>query len=874
MPDSNVTNAERDLAVRTMMGEAQGQGDAGLAAVGHVIMNRVTSGKYGGDNVADVVLAKNQFEPWSTRKQELLSYSPSDPKYQRAQAIFDQIVSGEMPDITDGSTHFLNAKVVRERGNYGGALPKWTAGGGQDIGDHTFYKPDGAVRRKPPTITPTGGKAPDAAGASWDDVLGDAAKNALAGASVTLKPSDGASADDLWNEITKGAERNVSKTAPPPGAGDPPPAAKPTGPVGTAGDAAGQAFINGVPVLGPAVMGGVDRAAALIRSYRDGTPYADELAKVQAFGKATSDAYPMTSTAAGLAGGVASMIPVGATALGARALGITGENLLARGVAGGVSGGLLGTADAGVRGENVGVGGGVGAVLGGAGPAVGKVVGAGTGALVNKLGEYMTPAAPGVSGSAGKVLSGLIAADGPEAVQNRLMALGSQGMLAEAGPSLEGATAGLIPKPGEAKTILVNAVRDRAAGANARLNEDVRAAIGPAEDPVKVTAEILALRKAQDEKNYRGALANAPDVDVSGLVKAIDGMLKTAEGSQKTALATLRSRLVKGEAEAAVPGGPTGLLDASGQPIIGAGKPATPVKLQTNAENLHNIKGELDAVINHGAPGLGVEGAAVARMQGALKKARGELNAILQDQVPGYAEANKASAALAKRAEAVETGTSVLGSGKTTPTPEALSETLNAMSPGERIALAKGTRGEIERLLGVKVNDLTALKQALQGEGGWNTAKLGAIFGTDETGRLVGAVAREAAFADTTNKLLQNSQTANRLGGADFIKDKTGVGADLRGSTVAGNIIHYGKKFTVDPVLNLLTKTDNTRRDAEIARVLSARGAERDTLVNALMNRGASLEKTNRLAEFLASRADRGSNLLVQGTAPAYARSR
>ncbi|GJE37850.1 cell wall hydrolase [Methylobacterium persicinum] len=873
MPDSDVSNADRDLAVRTMMGEAQGQGDAGLAAVGHVIMNRAASGKYGGNNVADVVLAPNQFEPWTTRKQELLSYSPKDPKYQRAQAIFDQIVSGEMPDITDGSTHFLNAKVVRERGNYGGALPKWTAGGGQDIGDHTFYKPNGAVRRQPPTITATGGKAPDAAGASWDDVLGDAAKNAPTGTSVTLKPQGGATADDLWNEITKNAERNVPKAGAAPATADATKPVAPAGPVGTVGDAAGQAFINGIPVLGPAVMGGVDRAAAAIRSYRDGTPYADELAKVQAFGKATGDAYPVTSTAAGLAGGVASMMPVGATALGARALGITGENLLTRGVAGGLTGGLVGAADAGVRGENVGASGGMGAVLGGAGPAVGKVVGAGAGAVVNKLGEYLTPAAPGVSGPAGKLLSNMVAADGADAVRNRLMALGGHGMLAEAGPSLEGAAAGLIPKPGEAKSILTNAVRERAAGANARLNEDVRGAIGPAEDPVRVTAEILALRKAQDAKNYTSALTNAPDVDVSGLVQTIDGMLKTAEGGQKTALTTLRGRLVKGEAKAAVPGSPTGLLDASGQPIMGANTPASPMKLQTSAENLHNIKGELDAVINHGAPGLGVEQGAVARTQGALKKTRGELNAALEDQVPGYAEANKASAALAKRAEAVETGTGVLGSGKTTPTPEALSDTLNAMSPGERIALAKGTRGEIERLLGVKVNDLTALKQALQGEGGWNTAKLGAIFGTDETGRLVNAVAREATFADTTNKLLQNSQTANRLGGAKLIEDKVGGGIDLKGSTPTGLLL-AGGKAALGKIGGVLTKTDNTRRDAEIARVLSARGPERDTLLNALTNRGASLEKTNRLAAFLAQRSDRGSNLLIQGTTPAYARSR
>ncbi|ACS41684.1 cell wall hydrolase [Methylorubrum extorquens] len=884
MPNNDVTKAERDLAIRTMMGEANGQGDAGLAAVGHVIMNRVQAGKYGGRNVADVVLAPSQFEPWQTRKSELLSYSPSDPKYVRAAAIFDQIVSGEMPDITDGATHFLNARVVRERGNYGGALPKWTSGGGQDIGDHTFYKPDGPVRRQRAA-------AAEPASASWDDVLGEAAVNgpkgsATAKQTTTPRPTDptitavsqGYSPDELWNEIATGAKQNVraapagAPAEPASTAPAPVPAADPA--AGDASAAIGRGIINGVPVVGPALLNGLNKGIAGIRSLQSGKPYADELATVQRFGQATAEANPTATTVGELGGGIAALAPIGATAVGARALGLTGENLLARGVAGGISGGVIGAADAGMRGNDVGTAGTIGAVFGGAAPGVGKVVGAGTNALINAVGERVVPVAPGVSGSAGKVLNDLISADGPQAVQNRLMALGSNGMLAEAGPALEGAAAGLIPKPGEAKSILVNAVRERAAGANARLNDDVRGAIGPAEDPARVTAEILALRKARGGVDYPAALQNAPPVDVSGLVGIIDKGLKTAEGGQKTALQTLRARLVKAEGQSAQAGGPTGLLDASGRPIIGAGKPATSAQLQDAAENLHNIKGELDAVINYGAPGLGVEQGAVTRTQGSLKKVRAELNAALEGQVPGYAEANKTSAALAKRAEAVETGTQVLGSGKTTLTPEGLADVMNGMSPGERIALAKGTRGEIERQLGVKVNDLVALKSALQGEGGWNTAKLEQIFGKSGTNRLVEAVGREAAFADTTNKLLQNSQTANRLGGAEFIKDAVGNPVDLKGATVTGLVAAGAKKFALDPVMNLLTRTDNSRRDAEIARVLSSIGPERDRLVAALSGRSGALEKTNKLAEFLASRTNAGTNLLTNAAAQPYARSR
>ena len=43
-----MSQAERDLAIRTVLSEAGGQGPQGMAAVAHVIRNRVISGKYGG----------------------------------------------------------------------------------------------------------------------------------------------------------------------------------------------------------------------------------------------------------------------------------------------------------------------------------------------------------------------------------------------------------------------------------------------------------------------------------------------------------------------------------------------------------------------------------------------------------------------------------------------------------------------------------------------------------------------------------------------------------------------------------------------------------------------------------------------------------
>jgi spore germination cell wall hydrolase CwlJ-like protein len=59
----------RDLLIRTVIGEAGAEPDEGKAAVAGVVLNRLRSGDYG-DSVAKVVLAKNQFEPWGSRRQE------------------------------------------------------------------------------------------------------------------------------------------------------------------------------------------------------------------------------------------------------------------------------------------------------------------------------------------------------------------------------------------------------------------------------------------------------------------------------------------------------------------------------------------------------------------------------------------------------------------------------------------------------------------------------------------------------------------------------------------------------------------------------------------------------------------------------------
>src|SRR5262245_30553503 len=96
---------DHGLMVRTVLGEAAGEDDEGQAAVAAVIRNRLNSGRYG-KSVEDVVLAKNQFEPWNTDsgRARMLGVPTASPTYQRAAAAVDRVMGGYDP--TKGATHF------------------------------------------------------------------------------------------------------------------------------------------------------------------------------------------------------------------------------------------------------------------------------------------------------------------------------------------------------------------------------------------------------------------------------------------------------------------------------------------------------------------------------------------------------------------------------------------------------------------------------------------------------------------------------------------------------------------------------------------------------------------------------------------------
>lgn len=550
--------------------------------------------------------------------------------------------------------------------------------------------------------------------------------------------------------------------------------------------------------------------------------------------------HPVAARVGGVIGGVASTVPLLAAA------GITGPaagaGMLARVFSGAGIGGGVGSVqglsdspdltDAGATLKSTAIGTATGALLGGSMPIAAKGIGLGYNALANAL----TGNASGISRSIQPHLLSAMQADGPEAIAAALQRLGPDATMADAGTAMLGKAQGAVLNNDKARSVLMDTLNARKDGANARIQGDVNAAIGPAEDPLIAQQNILDHRTAVDNVNYGAAKQGAPPVDTTGVLADIGMQLKTAEGMQKKALLNLRDSLME-TVERPV-------LDANGKQVMARDAnnnpyPLTAPKLvpKTNVENLHNIRQDMDNVINYDAPGLGVPAGAVSRQQGALKMARGSLDDALKSQVPGFAEADATSSALASRVNAVKLGTSVLDSGKTALTPENLGRQLANMAPGERVALAKGTRGEIERLLDTKANDLVAGKNIIKGDGDWNRQRLGMVFGQDPADSVINSVGREAVFANTHNKVVEGAQTAMRLAAKESMKPTPSSEIPMINPNMSiPGLVGTALKKGGSALYNALTKSDPTAQYGELGQILAAQGPQRDKYVSALVD--------------------------------------
>lgn len=144
-----VDEADVHLLAATTWAEARSQGDEGMRAVSHVVVNRI--GVRFGEDLETVVLRPKQFSAWNhgdpnrplALNPELYAQSGADlATWESAQAIAREVLTGQSADPTGGAL-FYHTRAVR---------PSWArfGVGRLIIGQHVFYHdvPDQPRRRR------------------------------------------------------------------------------------------------------------------------------------------------------------------------------------------------------------------------------------------------------------------------------------------------------------------------------------------------------------------------------------------------------------------------------------------------------------------------------------------------------------------------------------------------------------------------------------------------------------------------------------------------------------------------------------------------------------------------------------------------------
>lgn len=801
---ADISDDDRDAAIRTMLTEAAPNDPEGWAGVGNVIINRALHGNYP-SKIKDIVTQKNsksipQFEVWGNGRAKAVS--KDDTNYEAAGRVFDSLVNG-MPDNTNGATHFYAPKAQAALGRN---PPKWDNGKPiVDIGGQRFFAPEGSVKRD--SGIPQEAATQTAATDDEKDFmaafgLGDAPKSPAVTAPVVAAPSDDENEfkkafglEKLTDEDKKTLSTAAAKAADP----------------GMA-VAFGSGAASGVPIAGPAILSGIVQGAGALTGQNPGA--------VRESIEAAQAAHPVATTAGNIAGGVAGLAPVAAIAPGL--IGGTGATLGARALTAMPGNALISGTDAAVRSGGdplaTATGAGVGAIGGALAPVVGKLGNKAGSALAGLASKYL-PVGGGISRSGGNMLNSALRGSDPAIVGGVLNDLGPQGMLLDAGNGFKGLAQGIVGKNigTEPANRIINALEQRKTGANSRLNSDINNAIGQTPTPSHVQAQIEA-NQATLGPEYQRVMQGASAVDTTPLANALDASIIDTRGKAQSAIRDVRGFLN-------IPG--TDQLDPNPQALLAT---------------RHAIDGMLTKednpdVIRH------------------LTIARNAVDTELTSAVPGIKDVDAAYQELARQSTALASGNKILDSGKTAQRPNEVAEAFaNSANPAGTLVgpsavplrTRQGARAEIDRLVGTKSNDLSAVKNLLQGEGGWNTDKLRTVFGDQPANALLSSANRESTFATSANDIIGGSQSAQRIGAAKLLDDTQPAYHDLSNATTFGTFVaNPVKKAILNPIIKMITENPTEPRNAELARIITTQGPESTQLLNIIQRFG---QRQNALA--------------------------
>lgn len=258
----------------------------------------------------------------------------------------------------------------------------------------------------------------------------------------------------------------------------------------TAGNA-----LKGIPIIGA----GIEPAEAAIRALVDkggaggtfGERYAKEREKSAADYADYEKRHPILAPVAQAGTGVLATLPIAATALGARALGLGAQTLPGQIAAGAASGTAINTADAALRGQDPVQAAEVGGALGAAAPVAGRLISAAAQPVINTVRGIVNPAEEAAR-RVGGALTRDVQAGGAGLAQPEFAAAQAAGQPVNA-MELGGETARALARSAantspEARAVLNQAIDDRFESQSTRLTDWLRSTFHYPDAPAQQAA--------------------------------------------------------------------------------------------------------------------------------------------------------------------------------------------------------------------------------------------------------------------------------------------------------------------------------------------------------------------------------------------------
>ncbi len=511
------------------------------------------------------------------------------------------------------------------------------------------------------------------------------------------------------------------------------------------------------------MLGWGDEIAARIVSMHPEITYEEALASARGTLDAARDARPVLTYGSEIGGAI---LAPGAAAAGRAAMAPAslGGRVAAGAATGAVQGGIYGagTAEEGSRRQGAVVGGVIGGAAGAAVPLAIRGAEGVANAVRSRKAAGQVAAGLGVSRSTARLASDAIGADDAAQMAANIRAAGPNAMLADAGPSVQGALDAAMQRPGAAARIGTGRIEDRAARSLTRINSTLDDLLGAPQGAETTKAAIRTGSAGARRTTYEAAYASAIDYS-SDAGRGLEALLPRIPAKTINDA----NQLMK------MNGHVSGQIMAS----IADDGSVTFTRLP-DVRQWDYIKRALEnsAMSTEGQGALGAQTSMGRAFQGLARNVRDGL----KDAVPAYGDALDTAADAIQRVQGVDKGYGFL-SARTTR--EAARDMLDGLTGPQRAAVRQGVRDYIDDTLAnvrAVVSDSNldareARKALSELTSRASRVKMRMLLGSDAD-KLFEALDEAGHALGLRAAVAQNSKTAGRLAHAERVKDLTEPG--------------------------------------------------------------------------------------------------